>query len=86
LSRRKKVLARVLSGTADANLLFDDVRHLLLTLNFQERIKGGHHIFSRSGVEEILNLQAKNGKAKPYQVKQVRELILKYRLGGALHD
>jgi hypothetical protein len=35
------------------------------------------------GVEEILNLQPKDGKGKPYQVKQVRNVILKYRLRGA---
>jgi len=49
---------------------------------FDERIRGGHHIFTRAGVEEILNLQPKEGKAKPYQAKQVRSVILKYGLGG----
>jgi len=51
-------------------------------LGFDERIRGSHHIFSREGVEEILNLQSKGSKAKAYQVKQVRSVILKYRLGG----
>jgi hypothetical protein len=31
------------------------------------------------GVEEILNLQPVGSKAKAYQVKQVREIILKYK-------
>ena len=53
---------------------------LLKRLGFEERIKGAHHIFTRSHVEEILNLQPKNGKGKPYQVKQVRGVILKYNL------
>jgi hypothetical protein len=48
---------------------------------FEERIRGSHHIFSRAGIEEIMNLQPQNRKAKPYQVKQVRNLILKYKLG-----
>jgi hypothetical protein len=39
------------------------------------------HIFTKDGVEEILNLQPKDGKGKPYQVKQVRDVILKYHLG-----
>jgi hypothetical protein len=43
---------------------------------------GSHHIFTKEGVEEILNLQPKGRQAKPYQVKQVRRVILKYRLGG----
>ncbi|MDP2958770.1 MAG: hypothetical protein Q8N53_20265 [Longimicrobiales bacterium] len=34
----------------------------------------------RAGVDEILNLQPRGGMAKPYQVKQVRHVILKYRL------
>ena len=44
------------------------------------RIKGDHHIFTKDNVEEILNLQPKNGKGKPYQVKQVRDVILKYHI------
>lgn len=51
-------------------------------LGFEERIKGSHHIFTSDAVEEILNLQPKGSKAKPYQVKQVRQVILKYRLAG----
>lgn len=45
------------------------------------RIKGSHHIFRMDGVEEKINLQKDGSKAKPYQVKQVRNIILKYRLG-----
>jgi hypothetical protein len=41
---------------------------------------GDHHIFTRDSIEEIFNLQPKGGKAKPYQVKQVRNLIIKYGL------
>ena len=78
----KKTLAKVLRGTADANIGFDDLRRVLQDLGFSERIRGSHHIFSREGVEEILNLQPKGNKAKPYQVKQVRHVILKYRMGN----
>ena len=50
---------------------------------FSERIKGDHHIFYREGIEEIINLQLlKGGKSKAYQVKQVRGIILKYKLHG----
>jgi predicted RNA binding protein YcfA (HicA-like mRNA interferase family) len=56
---------------------------LLRSLGFEERIKGSHHIFTKEGVGEILNLQPRvDGKSKPYQVKQVRQVILKHRLGG----
>ena len=49
-------------------------------IDFNERIRGDHHIFSRDGIDEILNLQPKGSKAKPYQVKQVRTIMLKYKL------
>lgn len=39
-------------------------------------------VFSKEGVEEIINIQPTGGKAKPYQVKQVRGIVLKYRLSG----
>jgi hypothetical protein len=37
-------------------------------------------LFRRSGVEERINLQRDGGHAKPYQVKQVRAIVLRYRL------
>ena len=75
-----KTLARVLAGSGDANIRFDELRKLLLSLGFLERIRGSHHIFVKSSVEEILNLQALGSKAKPYQVKQVRNVIVQYGL------
>jgi hypothetical protein len=62
------------------------VRHLLKRLGFAERIRGDHYIFTKDRVEEILNLQPKGGQAKPYQVKQVRGVIVKYRLAGAANE
>ncbi len=77
-----KILIQVLRGQSDANIRFADLRGLLQRLGFVERVRGSHHIFWKERVEEILNLQPKGGKAKPYQVKQVRHVILKYKLGG----
>ncbi|MEA3254314.1 MAG: type II toxin-antitoxin system HicA family toxin [Candidatus Altiarchaeota archaeon] len=77
-----KLLSRILRGTSDANIPFIGACRLLRKLGFEERIRGDHHIFTKDGVEEILNLQPKASKAKPYQVKQIRKVILKYRLGG----
>ena len=82
MTRIDKTLSQVLRGTSDANLAFDDLRNLLYSLGFDERVRGSHHIFYREGVEEILNLQSLGAKAKPYQVKQVRDIIVRYRLGG----
>jgi hypothetical protein len=83
MSKLEKILLAVLRGTADANVSFSDLCYLLEGLGFTERVRGSHHIFFRDGVEEILNLQPRGNAAKPYQVKQVRQVILKYRLGGS---
>ena len=77
----KKTMFKVLGGRSDANLAFTEVVGLLKDLGFDLRIKGSHHILTKDGIEEILNLQPKNGKAKPYQVKQVRQVIVRYKLG-----
>ncbi len=63
------------------NIDFDDLRKLLSALGFSERVKSSHHIFTRADIEEIINIQPKQNKAKAYQVKQVRNIILKHRLG-----
>ncbi len=80
MGKHEKLYEHILMRRSDANVPFDGLCALLMRLGFAERIKGDHHIFTMSGVEEILNLQPRNGKAKPYQVKQVRDLILKYNL------
>jgi hypothetical protein len=82
VAKHEKTLLHVLRGTSDANISFDDLCQLLRHLGFDERIRGSHHIFTKEGVGEILNLQPKDGKAKPYQVKQVRGVILRYKLAG----
>lgn len=80
MGKYDKLLLKILSGTSDANISFDDLRQLLLRLDFDERIRGDHHIFTKDGVEEILNLQPRGSQAKPYQVKQVRVAIVRYKL------
>lgn len=81
MGKYTKLLRRILAGKSDANIPFSDFRQLLIGLGFDERIKGDHHIFTKSGVEEILNLQPKGSRAKLYQVKQVRNVIVRYKLG-----
>jgi len=85
MTKFNKLLDRILSGRSDANIGFDEMCSLLGRFGFCERIKGDHHIFHREDVLDIINIQPKAGKAKPYQVKQVRDLILKYKLGET-HD
>ena len=82
MSRLSKNLDQILRGNSDANIDFNDLRNLLGALKFRERIRGDHHIFTRAGVAEIINLQPRGSKAKSYQVRQVRQLITKYGLGA----
>ena len=76
----RKLLEKVISGRSDANIRFDDLRNLLAQLGFEERSRGSHHIFVRTGVEDMINLQKEGHMAKPYQVRQVRAVITKYGL------
>ena len=82
MSQQDKLLAKILLGNSDANIPFAQLCQLLRRLGFEERIRGSHHIFPKDGVEEILNLQPKASQAKAYQVKQIREVILRHQLGG----
>lgn len=76
-----KLITAVLSGTRDSNIAFSDLQKMLESLGFSCRIKGDHFIYWQNGVEEIINIQPDGNKAKAYQVRQVRNVILKYRLG-----
>jgi hypothetical protein len=57
MSRLSKVLDQILRGNSDANINFNELRSLLDALKFRERVKGSHHIFTCTGVSEIINLQ-----------------------------
>jgi len=80
MGKYDKLLSSILSGRNDQSIRFTELTHLLLALGFSQRINGSHHIYYRQGIEEILNVQPKGSQAKAYQVKQVRNLILKYHL------
>ncbi len=80
MGRRTKLRQRILEGRSEANIRFDELRALLLRLGFVERVRGSHHIFRKEGVNERLNLQREGSNAKPYQVRQVRQVLLKYKL------
>jgi len=80
MTKYEKCLKRLLSGQSDTDIAFDDLCSLLNRLGFQERVRGDHHIFSKESIVETINLQPDNAKAKPYQVKQIRNLLHKYRL------
>ena len=83
MNRNATLRQRILSGQADANIRFDELRSFLRRLEFTERIRGSHHIFRKAGVREKINLQREGSHAKPYQVRQIRNIILTYGLGDA---
>jgi predicted RNA binding protein YcfA (HicA-like mRNA interferase family) len=84
MSKYEKLLIKVLRGTSDANISFNDLCGLVKRFGFEERTRGSHHVFRKEAIEEKINLQRDDDKAKPYQVRQVRALILKYKLGDKL--
>ena len=76
-------LRRILGGRADANIAFAELRALLRRLRFDERVRGSHHIFTHEDMVEILNLQPRGAMAKPYQVRQVRNIPVRYHIAEA---
>ena len=76
----EKILEKLLRGESDANIRFDELCHLLQAKGFRMRISGSHHIFTRAGVMERINIQREGSKAKPYQVRQVRQILATYKL------
>ena len=75
MSNLKKALERVMSGHSDANVAFEDAFALLARAGYTVRHgRGSHRIFTKPGCV-MLNLQDRNGKVTPYQVKQLRESL-----------
>lgn len=82
MNQQDNLLAKILSGASDTDIPFAQLWQLLCKLGFDEQIRAGNYIFTKEGVEEILNLQPKKGKVKSYQVKQIRAILLKYKIEG----
>jgi hypothetical protein len=80
-AKLRSTLQRTLGGRADANIAFSDLIALVRALGFNERVRGDHHILWKEGIPEIVNLQPRGSKAKPYQVKQVRRILVRHALG-----
>ncbi len=81
MGKYSKLREKILAGSADSNIEFTGLCQLLSRLGFDKRVKGGHHIFTKDDITEIINLQPKGNKAKPYQIKQVRNIMVTYSLG-----
>lgn len=76
---KRKLLEKVLSSSK--NVSFHDMVALIEAFGFRlSRSKGSHFIFTHPSIPELVNLQEKNGKAKPYQVREFLDLVEKYDL------
>ena len=77
MSKHEKVWQQILSGRSDSNINFNDLVSLLEHRGFRKRHRGGSHvIFTKAGVRERITLQPEGSKAKGYQVRQVRAILL----------
>ena len=76
----EKILEKIMRGDSDADIRFQSLCHLLISKGFRMRVSGSHHIFTRSGVLERINLQKEGSQAKSYQVKQVRRILAQYKM------
>lgn len=80
MARADKTYQKVMTGKSDNNIDFEDFRYLIKCLGFRERIRGDHHFFTRDDIPERINIQPVGNKAKPYQVRQIKEIMTKYDL------
>jgi predicted RNA binding protein YcfA (HicA-like mRNA interferase family) len=75
----RKILAKVLASPA--NVRFSEMQRLVEAFGFRLlRVSGSHHIYGRAGLNEQVNIQEVNGKAKPYQIRQFLKLVERYNL------
>jgi hypothetical protein len=75
MSREAKLLERLRDFRRDQSWDFNELCYLLQRLGFEMRINGSHHFFGKTGLRDKINLQPQNGRAKPYQVRQAREVL-----------
>lgn len=77
----KKIYNDVVSGKSDNNINFNDFCNLIIDLGFDmKRQKGSHKSYYHSGINECMTIQNAHSKAKGYQVRQLRNIIVKYNL------
>jgi len=78
MSTREKLLAKLLAGKADNNFAFGVLVAVLVHSGYRhERTTGSHMIFRHTTLP-MVNVQKRNdGKAKGYQVRQIRDILSK---------
>lgn len=82
MSQYEKIRSDVLSGKCDKNISEADMKFFLSKIGATHKRTAGSHIqYTIDNIPELINIQPKNGKIKPYQVKEIRNIVNKYRLG-----
>lgn len=82
MGKHEKLIFKIFRGVSDANIRFEELREILLALGFEERTKGSHCVYRKKGIADKINIQKDGSKAKPYQVRQVRSVLVRYKLVG----
>ena len=86
MTNNEKLLLEILLFKNNKSIKFKDLCSVLEYLGFQNRIKGDHFIYYKKGIDEIINIQPDKNMAKPYQIKQIRNILLKYKLIGGIYE
>ncbi|MDE6917369.1 MAG: type II toxin-antitoxin system HicA family toxin [Lachnospiraceae bacterium] len=82
MSQYEKIRSDILSGNCDKNISEMDMKFFLNKIGAShKRTTGSHMQYTIDNIPELINIQPKNGKIKPYQVKEIRNIVNKYRLG-----
>ena len=82
MSRYDKIRSDIMSGNCDKNISATDMKFFLDKIGAtHKKTTGSHTLYTIDNIPELINIQPKNGKIKPYQVKEIRNIIKKYRIG-----
>lgn len=77
--KKDKIFQKLISGSK--NITYAELLLIIEAFGFIEvRSKGSHHLFKKEGIEEFINIQNVDGKAKPYQIKQFLSIVEKYNI------
>ena len=77
--KKAKLFRRILGRKA--NIPFADALAVARAFGFiVARVQGSHHILKHPDIPEFLNLQDVGGQAKPYQIRQMLQVIERYDL------
>lgn len=79
MAKLRKLYLKALNNPK--GLRFNEAITLARAFGFTlDRIEGSHHILIHPRIPTRLNLQPDDGKAKPYQVRQLLKAVRDYRL------